>query len=600
MATESGFSNSKKQGRSNHKTIHDLGSSRFGGHVVPKSVADRFTVAKAITGVEVSKDQTKIKITCAAHGALLVQDLARFITGSLLGAELEIIQIIDVDNFVIRNVVGVPSIGDTFKVVYYITPKADAEGNVNFSPGPTTYSYNTVTTVVAEDTGNPANNRSLPSLVNFYKNGVQVPVKEDTVTPANSDPLPVKLTGVTGDVIINAGDLSVAVEATNDSVAIGDAVTGETANVRQNSVTNLWELKVADDEAHTLLGDIETAVSALDTSLLATEATLIDVKDAVEAIELVDFATEATLSTLATEATADAIKDAVQLLDNVVNVDGNPSGTSGLLIGGIDSNGDFQAAAVNPAGELSVSFSSAGFATETTLAALNNKHNADYGASSGAIRTAAQLGNATGSADFNAGVDGAQTLRVSANLKRAGNELSYNSGAADANTPRVVLATRHESNNTPVATRLANGSNWITDTAISGAQKTISGGSNHALETVSLAMGWDGSSHREIKVDSTGKIETVVAPKTPSFSEILNLTNSEQTLTAPAGAKWCKIYAPTTNGTTIRFKLGGTATVSSGMQLQPGRSEDFDCAGNISVIAEDAVANQHVNVIWGV
>jgi hypothetical protein len=453
---------------------------------------------------------------------------------------------------------------------------------------------------VVQDTANPANNIPLPSGVFFLKDGVMIPVKEDSVTPANNDPLPVKLSGVTGDVIINAGDLSVAVESTNDSVAIGDAVTGDKANVRTNSVTTLNELKVSDDDSHALLTSIDAGVAALDTSALATEATLLSVDSSLASIAAEDFATETTLATVAKETTLGAVKTAVELIDDVVNTDGNPSGTKGILIGGIDGSGDFQAASVNPAGELSVSFSSAGFATETTLAALNNKHNADYGASSGAIRTAAQLGNATGSADFNAGVDGAQTLRVSANLKRAGNELSYNSGAADANTPRVVLATRHESNNTPVATRLANGSNWITDTAISGAQKTISGGSNHALETVSLAMGWDGSSHREIKVDSTGKIETVVAPKTPSFSEILNLTNSEQTLTAPAGAKWCKIYAPTTNGTTIRFKLGGTATVSSGMQLQPGRSEDFDCAGNISVIAEDAVANQHVNVIWGV
>lgn len=53
-----------------------------------------------------------------------------------------------------------------------------------------------------------------------------------------------------------------------------------------------------------------------------------------------------------------------------------------------------------------------GAATENTLALLNNKVAADFGASSGAVRTAAQMGNATGAADFNAGATGAQTLRV--------------------------------------------------------------------------------------------------------------------------------------------------------------------------------------------
>jgi hypothetical protein len=53
-----------------------------------------------------------------------------------------------------------------------------------------------------------------------------------------------------------------------------------------------------------------------------------------------------------------------------------------------------------------------GAATEATLSALNAKVVSDYGASSGAVRTAAQVGNASGVADFGAGASGAQTLRV--------------------------------------------------------------------------------------------------------------------------------------------------------------------------------------------
>lgn len=53
-----------------------------------------------------------------------------------------------------------------------------------------------------------------------------------------------------------------------------------------------------------------------------------------------------------------------------------------------------------------------GAATETTLSALNTKVNADFGVSSGAVRTAAQIGNATGAAAFGAGVTGAQVLRT--------------------------------------------------------------------------------------------------------------------------------------------------------------------------------------------
>lgn len=105
----------------------------------------------------------------------------------------------------------------------------------------------------------------------------------------------------------------------------------------------------------------------------------------------------------------------------------------------------------------------------------------NYGAATAALRTAAQVGNASGVADFNtgsttaqtmrvvivddqptinvalpsassfhlvtptaleanynAGATGANTLRVSANITRDGTALSYGLGASDANTPRVA------------------------------------------------------------------------------------------------------------------------------------------------------------------
>lgn len=90
------------------------------------------------------------------------------------------------------------------------------------------------------------------------------------------------------------------------------------------------------------------------------------------------------------------------------------------------------------------------------------------------------------------------------------------------------------------------------------------------------------------------------AVRAASFQEILNLTTVAQTFTAPANAKWCKIMNTTvTAAETIRVKIGGVATTTSGMRLEPGRSEDFDVAGNISVIAE-AGTNQCISVIFGV
>lgn len=71
----------------------------------------------------------------------------------------------------------------------------------------------------------------------------------------------------------------------------------------------------------------------------------------------------------------------------------------------------------------------------------------NYGiVSTNTLRTAAQIGNATGASDFNAGITGLQTLRTTANITRNGNELSYNDGTSDANTLRTSANLKRQGN----------------------------------------------------------------------------------------------------------------------------------------------------------
>ncbi|RLG45239.1 MAG: hypothetical protein DRN81_02345 [Thermoproteota archaeon] len=75
-----------------------------------------------------------------------------------------------------------------------------------------------------------------PGPIQFVLDGSPVTVLEDTVTPANNRPLPVKLTGITGDINITAGDLNVQLThtgATPDSTQIGDGT--ETVNITPNN-----------------------------------------------------------------------------------------------------------------------------------------------------------------------------------------------------------------------------------------------------------------------------------------------------------------------------------------------------------------------------
>jgi hypothetical protein len=492
---------------------------------------------------------------------------------------------------------------------------------VSVSIPPVKYSLDGVNTTVTEDTSNAANNRPLPAAQFFIKNGVRVPVKEDT-NPANSNPLPVKLVGLTGDVNITAGDLNVSTSALNDSMAIGDPVTGDKAKVALNNDTTTYALKVKDDDANALLATIDGGTSLLsDSTNLAGSAHVnrgIQVlgSDGTNNVRLktnaagelqVDVLSSplpinaATLTEQQTQTGhLNTIKTSVELIDDAVNTDGSSAGSAGLAIGGVDGNGDFQQLKVNTSGELVVNVSPSGLATETTLSAINNKVSNDYGAATGAIRTASQIGNATGAADFDAGADSAQTLRVSANLKRAGNELSYNSGVSDANTLRTVLATRHEAAATPVSARLSSGTDFIGHIAVDAGIQILANSDADVIASAAYMLGWDGTNHKEVRIDSTGKIVTTEAPLTASYSESLTITNSSAvTINAPVGAKWCKIQADDTNSVNLRVKIGGTATATSGMQFQPGRSEDYHAVGDISVIAESTATAQKLYVQWG-
>lgn len=70
---------------------------------------------------------------------------------------------------------------------------------------------------------------------------------------------------------------------------------------------------------------------------------------------------------------------------------------------------------------------------QTNQDTLNAFYNSNFGANTGAIRTASQLGNSGGSADFNSGASTAQTLRTHAN---------NSDGAGNLLTSTAVSATR--------------------------------------------------------------------------------------------------------------------------------------------------------------
>lgn len=144
----------------------------------------------------VEADSTTTQINATAHEAL-VGDVISFTSGNLDTRQVKV-RAIDTDViYLAQELTEAPQTGDTFDILRHLYPKLTADGNI----------------------------QTTSSNVGFLKDGVSVSVTEDTVDPSNNIPLPVKLTGVTGDVNITAGDLDVditAFGANPSSVRIAD------------------------------------------------------------------------------------------------------------------------------------------------------------------------------------------------------------------------------------------------------------------------------------------------------------------------------------------------------------------------------------------
>lgn len=230
------------------------------------------------------------------------------------------------------------------------------------------------------------------------------------------------------------------------------------------------------------------------------------------------------------------------------------------------------------------------------ILAFNN----DYGASSGALRTAAQIGNATGAADFGVGATGAQTLRVEANSATLATEATLGQIAINTEATSIILneaATGVQplsvsATSLPLPTGAATEATLLdvrtntSDTATNTADiLTEVDAINNKLGTLGQKT-MAGSAPVVIASDQS------VIPVSPSAgasgsSPGSSTVSTVATITAPANALGFILMNLDTSTTNMRYRIGATATASSGQQLQPGRDTGYiPCGANISIIAE--------------
>lgn len=388
--------------------------------------------------------------------------------------------------------------------------------------------------------------------VKFLKDAVETTVSYDTVTPTNSDALPVNI------VTVNGQGISTTVDLTGAQINVQLSHTGASPDsTRIGDGTNLLGIN-ASNEAKTHDADAKTELQAINTELDTQTTTLGNI--------------DTSLNNIETD---------VDLIASTVVADGAAQPANGQLIGGHNGAGLFRHMKVTNTGEVIV---------EVVTSALPTGASTEAKQDAEAVLIGAVTETAPGTDTASSGLNGrlqriAQRITSLMSLFPAstGQKTSANSFAVTiASDQSAVPASQSGTWNVGVTGTVTVAATDLDIRNLTPSQDTVAIGDG--LDT--LAVNSDGSINIKEKTSQTG-----------SYAEITNLTTSEQIFTAPAGAFGCIIETDEANTANVRVKMGATATTTSGLQFQAGRSETYHAGTDISVIAESG-SNQKVYVQW--
>lgn len=270
MSTVKGYPSQKKDGPGQYATVEPVASEQYGQSI------RSYGYTKLVATDAAEAGSTTLSIVATAHSAK-VGDTILFTSGAADGQEAAVIS-------VEANAIGLgralpvaPSATDTFEILRFATPRVNDD-------------HTLAVTIAAAP-------------IQFVKDGVDTEVLEDTVDPSNNAPLPVKLTSVTGDINITAGDLNVQLShagASYDSTRIGDGTNLLAITAAGEAEVSLMTAIPAGSNNIGSVNAVQSGTWTVDVNAsslpsgAATEATL-------AGLAAEDFATETTLAQLASE-----------------------------------------------------------------------------------------------------------------------------------------------------------------------------------------------------------------------------------------------------------------------------------------------------------
>lgn len=600
--------------RALHPTVQKVGSSRAATEVISKKYFLLNPVPTTPYVVEVGSTDNLVVVT--GHN-FKAGDLIRLVSTTNPIVEHEII----VDAVIDANTVSLAgylshnlSAGDTFNVLRPVSERVAEDGS-------------SLSTVV-----------SPPIQYNRVSSGITVPttVTEDLDNPNQSRALPVVIHSIDGaPIIVNAGDLSVSTSHVNDSMAIGDGTTimgvnpdGSintksigTLSTNNSTVANLGIGAVFSGLADDCLnyGSISIAIYASHDSAtlgLQFQASEDGVTwytsdsynyKAISGMQTYSLAPVARYFRLVYTNGATAtttlkiqvifrqfyVKPSSHRIGDTITQENDAELTKSVLTAQ-KPNGDFTPIDATAAGNLKTSVE------EFDTGALNwGAGNADTRTQRVILATDQVMNLPTGAA-------------TEATLATVAKETTLNSLLTAFNAEDFATSAKQDTMIASLASIAAE------DFATSAKQDTMItslgtlAGINYATETTLAAMSAKLPASLGKKADTASLSVTLATNEVLSTQEralacgtVTDLTiagSGVTTINAPVGARGMKIQAGIDNTSDLLVGLGGATpdnTTKTGLEFQPGRSEDIQGASNVEVTAYDpAATNQKIVIVW--
>lgn len=402
MTIGKGYADNTARSKPEYNTVQPTGSRRHS-----LDTANRGVFLEASDAAEANS--TTIMIKATAHVAK-AGDMIRFTSGALEHVEIAVLSVTTNEITLAGTLSVAPSAADTFNIMRWVTPSYDEDGSITAALAPPAGGFATEAKQDTQITEAQTTNTRIGSLT-------ETAPASDTASSGLNGRLQRIAQRLTS--LIALLPSSIGQKASADSLSVvmaSDAAaplpTGASTLAEQQAQTALLTTIDAKDFAT----ETTLAAAAADIALIESKdfSTLTEQQSQTTLLGSIDGDTEDLAATVATPGSAHAATG--------VSVLGSDGTDSRRLL--TDNTGRLQVdATITGGGDATLAEQQAQTALLTTIDAdtgsiaasatsIDGKINSNYGAASGAIRTAAQIGNASAVADFNAGNVSAQTLRT--------------------------------------------------------------------------------------------------------------------------------------------------------------------------------------------